>query len=57
MESETVVHKTHRQPQSGPKAKKKKDKNKHEQELTDKQRNPKAFAVQSVNRAARTVRR
>ena len=47
----------HRARQAGPKAEKKKKKNPHEQEMTDRQRNPKAFAIQSVNKVARKVRR
>ena len=49
--------KLHQKRKAGPKAEKKKAKNKHEQELTAKQRNPKAFAVHSVNKIARAVRR
>lgn len=41
----------------GRKAEKKKAKNEHVQELTDKQRNPKAFAVNSAVRAERRFRR
>ncbi|XP_064457943.1 ribosome biogenesis protein BMS1 homolog isoform X2 [Ornithodoros turicata] len=47
--------KAHRAPRSGRKAEKK-DK-KPEQELTAKQRNPKAFAVQSIQKAERRFRR
>ena len=49
--------KEHHKRQSGPKAEKRKAKTKHEQELTAKQRNPKAFSYHSVNKVARTVRR
>ncbi|GFO38107.1 ribosome biogenesis protein bms1 [Plakobranchus ocellatus] len=56
-ESERSTQKTHRARHSGPKAEKKKAKNKHEQELTARQRNPKAFAIQSVNKAAKAFRR
>ncbi|GFS24785.1 ribosome biogenesis protein BMS1 [Elysia marginata] len=55
--SEKSVQKTHRARHSGPKAEKKKSKNKHEQDLTARQRNPKAFAIQSVNKAAKAFRR
>lgn len=51
-------HKKHRSKQAGNKAEKKKvRKNKHEQDLTARQRNPKAFAVQSVNKAAKQFHR
>lgn len=49
--------KSHRKRQAGRKADKKKSKNPHEQELTAKQRNPKAFSYHSVNKVARAVRR
>ncbi|PVD24966.1 hypothetical protein C0Q70_15462 [Pomacea canaliculata] len=49
--------KKHRRKQSGTKAEKKSKKTKHEQELTAKQRNPKAFAIQSVNKAAKLFHR
>lgn len=49
--------KKHRRKQSGIKAEKKSKKTKHEQELTAKQRNPKAFAIQSVNKAAKLFHR
>ena len=42
---------------TGRKADKKKEKNPHEQELTAKQRNPKAFAIQSVARAQKRFHR
>ena len=47
----------HRKRQAGPKARKKKEKTPHDQELTAQQRNPKAFAFHSVNKVARVVRR
>lgn len=49
--------KVHRKRHAGPKAEKKKSKVKHEQELTARQRNPKAFAHHSVNKVAKAVRR
>ena len=49
--------KTHRKRQAGPKAERKKSKVQHEQELSAKQRNPKAFSYQSVNKVSRAVRR
>ncbi|XP_014279016.1 ribosome biogenesis protein BMS1 homolog [Halyomorpha halys] len=49
--------KPHRPRHSGRKAEKKKAKNPHVQELTDKQRNPKAFAITSAVRAERNFRR
>ncbi len=49
--------KAHRKRQAGPKADKKKDKDKHQQEMTAQQRNPKAFAFHSVNKTAKAVRR
>ncbi|XP_071805249.1 ribosome biogenesis protein BMS1 homolog [Asterias amurensis] len=57
MDSERSDHKTHRKTQAGPKAKKKKDKTPHEQEQTARERNPKAFAINSFNKRARSVRR
>lgn len=48
--------KAHRTRHSGRKAEKKK-KNEHVQELTPKQRNPKAFSVQSVQKAEKKFRR
>ncbi|XP_077998767.1 ribosome biogenesis protein BMS1 homolog [Glandiceps talaboti] len=57
MADEQQPTKAHRPRQTGPKAVKKKKKNEHEQELTDRQRNPKAFTVQSVVKRARHVRR
>ncbi|CAH1392434.1 unnamed protein product [Nezara viridula] len=49
--------KPHRVRHSGRKAEKKKAKNPHVQELSDKQRNPKAFAITSAVRAERNFRR
>lgn len=49
--------KPHRTRLAGRKAEKKKAKNPHVQELTDKQRNPKAFAINSAVRAERGFRR
>ncbi|XP_040074318.1 ribosome biogenesis protein BMS1 homolog [Ixodes scapularis] len=49
--------KSHRARHSGRKAEKKEKKKGHEQELTAKQRNPKAFSVQSVQKAERKFRR
>ncbi|CAG5122656.1 unnamed protein product, partial [Candidula unifasciata] len=54
---ESDMKKGHRARHSGPKAEKKKAKNKHEQNLTARQRNPRAFAIQSVNKAAKAFRR
>uniref|UniRef100_A0A0B7A613 Bms1-type G domain-containing protein n=1 Tax=Arion vulgaris TaxID=1028688 RepID=A0A0B7A613_9EUPU len=54
---ELDTKKSHRARHSGPKAEKKKAKNKHGQDLTARQRNPKAFAIQSVNKAAKSFRR
>ncbi|KAI8796542.1 ribosome biogenesis protein BMS1 [Biomphalaria glabrata] len=54
---EPDIKKGHRPRQAGRKADKKKAKNKHEQDLTAKQRNPRAFAIQSVNKAAKAFRR
>ncbi|KFM76305.1 Ribosome biogenesis protein BMS1-like protein, partial [Stegodyphus mimosarum] len=53
------THKAHRVAHSGRKAKKKdaKKKKHHEQDLTARQRNPKAFAIQSVKKAERMFRR
>lgn len=45
--------KSHNQRHAGRKAQKKEAKTKHVQELTDRQRNPKAFAFQSVVKAQR----
>ncbi|XP_046584794.1 ribosome biogenesis protein BMS1 homolog [Haliotis rubra] len=49
--------KAHRVRQAGRKAEKKKAKDKHEQDLTAKQRNPRAFAIQSANKTAKRVQR
>ncbi|KAK6645270.1 hypothetical protein RUM43_001546 [Polyplax serrata] len=49
--------KAHRVPHSGRKAEKKKAKKQHNQELTSKQRNPKAFAFNSAKQAERRFRR
>lgn len=49
--------KSHRARHSGRKADKKEKKNDHVQELTAKQRNPKAFSVQSVQKAEKKFRR
>lgn len=56
-EKETISHKTHRERLAGRKAEKKKAKNVHTQELTDKQRNPKAFTFHSAIKAERRFRR
>lgn len=57
MEEQKGRHKPHRQKHSGPQAERKKNKTKVQEEQSAKQRNPKAFAVQSVNKTARAVRR
>ncbi|KAJ8021440.1 Ribosome biogenesis protein BMS1-like [Holothuria leucospilota] len=57
MEEQKGKHKPHRQKHSGPQAERKKNKTKVQEEQSAKQRNPKAFAVQSVNKTARAVRR
>lgn len=49
--------KVHRVRQAGRKAEKKKAKDKHEQDLSAKQRNPRAFAIQSANKTAKRVQR
>ncbi|XP_046391230.1 ribosome biogenesis protein BMS1 homolog [Ischnura elegans] len=49
--------KTHRERRAGRKSEKKKMKNSHEQELSAKQRNPKAFTFNSVVKAERQFRR
>ncbi|KAH9519775.1 Glycoside hydrolase 2 (Mannanase, beta-galactosidase) [Bulinus truncatus] len=54
---EPDIKKSHRPRQAGRKAEKKKAKSKHEQDLSAKQRNPRAFAIQSVNKAAKAFRR
>ncbi|PIK42638.1 putative ribosome biogenesis protein BMS1-like [Apostichopus japonicus] len=51
-----VSHKPHRPKHAGPQAKRKKDKTKEEELQTARQRNPKAFALQSVTKTARAVR-
>ncbi|XP_043485918.1 ribosome biogenesis protein BMS1 homolog, partial [Polistes fuscatus] len=56
-EEDTVKHKTHRERNAGRKAEKKKAKNPHIQELTDKQKNPKAFTFNSAIKAERRFRR
>ncbi|XP_043473482.1 ribosome biogenesis protein BMS1 homolog isoform X2 [Leptopilina heterotoma] len=57
VEGDTVKHKTHRDRNAGRKAEKKKAKKSHIQELTDKQRNPKAFTFNSAIKAERRFRR
>ncbi|KAL7632419.1 UNVERIFIED_CONTAM: hypothetical protein RMT77_017273 [Armadillidium vulgare] len=57
IEIEVENKKTHRDRKAGRKADKKKAKNKHVQDLTAQQRNPKAFAVQSVVKAQRKIAR
>ncbi|KYQ50988.1 Ribosome biogenesis protein BMS1 like protein [Trachymyrmex zeteki] len=54
---DTVKHKSHRDRNAGRKAEKKKTKKEHVQELSDKQRNPKAFTFNSAIRAERRFRR
>lgn len=54
---EATKHKTHRERNAGRKADKKKAKKEHVQELTDKQKNPKAFTFNSAVRAERRFRR
>ncbi|KAF7382877.1 hypothetical protein HZH66_013279 [Vespula vulgaris] len=54
---DSVKHKTHRERNAGRKAEKKKAKNQHVQELTDKQKNPKAFTFNSAIKAERRFRR
>lgn len=54
---DTVKQKSHRERKSGVKAEKKKLKNPHEQVLTDKQKNPKAFTFNSAIGAERRFRR
>lgn len=49
--------KAHRARHSGRKADKKEKKNEHVQELTAKQRNPKAFSVQSVQKAEKKIQK
>lgn len=52
-----ITHKTHRERNAGRKAEKKKAKKNHVQELTDKQKNPKAFTFNSAIKAERRFRR
>ncbi|XP_018368525.1 PREDICTED: ribosome biogenesis protein BMS1 homolog [Trachymyrmex cornetzi] len=54
---DTVKHKSHRDRNAGRKAEKKKIKKEHVQELSDRQRNPKAFTFNSAIRAERRFRR
>ncbi|KAG7199466.1 hypothetical protein KM043_014092 [Ampulex compressa] len=54
---ETVKHKTHRERNAGRKAEKRKGKKEHVQELSDKQKNPKAFTFNSAIKAERRFRR
>ncbi|KAK3091894.1 hypothetical protein FSP39_023506 [Pinctada imbricata] len=49
--------KKHRQKHAGIKAEKKKAKNKHQQDLTPQQRNPKAFSIQHARKTAKIVQR
>ncbi|XP_065583035.1 ribosome biogenesis protein BMS1 homolog isoform X2 [Artemia franciscana] len=49
--------KQHRERHAGRKAEKKKGKNEHQQDLTAQQRNPKAFAINSVKKAQRQFHR
>lgn len=53
----SVKHKSHRDRNAGRKAEKKKAKKQHVQELSDKQKNPKAFTFHSAIRAERRFRR
>ncbi|OWF49820.1 Ribosome biogenesis protein BMS1-like [Mizuhopecten yessoensis] len=57
MEDQKQSVKKHHQPRSGPSADKKKAKNKHVQELTAQQRNPKAFSIQHAIKTTRLVQR
>ncbi|KOX67872.1 Ribosome biogenesis protein bms1 [Melipona quadrifasciata] len=52
-----ITHKTHRERNAGRKAEKKKARKNHVQELTDKQKNPKAFTFNSAIKAERRFRR
>lgn len=54
---DTVKHKSHRERNAGRKAEKKKAKQDCAQELTEKQKNPKAFTFNSVTKAERRFRR
>lgn len=56
-ENTTIKHKSHRDRNAGRKADKKKAKKDHVQELSDKQKNPKAFTFNSAIRAERRFRR
>lgn len=56
-QEDTITHKSHRDRNAGRKAEKKKAKNPHTQELSDKQRNPKAFTFNSTVKAERRFRR
>ncbi|CAK9832115.1 Ribosome biogenesis protein BMS1 homolog [Anthophora retusa] len=56
-ENTTGTHKTHRERNAGRKAEKKKAKKNHDQGLTDRQRNPKAFTFNSAIKAERQFRR
>ncbi|CAK9802586.1 Ribosome biogenesis protein BMS1 homolog [Anthophora quadrimaculata] len=56
-ENTTGIHKTHRERNAGRKAEKKKAKKNHDQGLTDRQRNPKAFTFNSAIKAERQFRR
>jgi ribosome biogenesis protein BMS1 len=56
-EVDSNTKKAHRKRQAGSKADKKKKKSPIEENVSAKQRNPKAFAFQSVNKVARQVRR
>ena len=51
MGDQEIQNKAHHGRHSGPKAEKKNAKKEHKQDLTARQRNPKAFAIQSVNKA------
>lgn len=54
---DTVKHKSHRDRNAGRKAGKKRAKKEHVQELSDKQKNPKAFTFHSATKAERRFRR
>ncbi|XP_012149363.2 ribosome biogenesis protein BMS1 homolog [Megachile rotundata] len=54
---ETITHRTHRERNAGRKAEKKKAKKQHVEELSDKQKNPKAFTFNSAIKAERRFRR
>lgn len=57
VEADTIKQKSHRERHAGRKAEKKKSKKEHQHELTDKQRNPKAFTFNSATKAERRFRR